>query len=522
MTELCDVGIYGLSKTGKKFALNIASNEIKVCIGNTDSKNIDETIQSAKEDGIIGANNIEELLSKLSTPKRVILFIEGEKEVDDTIAQLSEYMEEGDVIVDCSNNNDYLNSIKRCDSLATSKGIYVMDMGICGDARYCPSLMPGGEKEAYDLMEPILSKCASQVDDEPCVSYIGPSGSGNYVTMVQKSIECADMQLIAEAYDILRRIVQMSNKDMADKFSSWSEGDLSSYLMEITSKIIVHPDDITGEGYLLDFIQDKGNISTNNDDCSNTVKEAVDNNISVPSIASALDVGYLSSNKEERVKASSILHGPRDISYCPREQLIEDLQYALYSSKICIYAQGLKLIQSTSTKKSWNINLSECIRIWKANGCILRSKLLDKIQTVLSSSSDPSNTNILLHKTFAEELKRKQFAWRRIVTLCVAYGVACPTFCSSLNYYDTYRCERLPSNLILAFHNHIDNDVLYERTDREGQFKCGWNDAAASVGSGGEGSDKENGPENEDQVMKEEMSKKSEGAEEEMSKLSVK
>ena len=176
MTELCDVGIYGLSKTGKNFALNIASNEFKVCIGNTDSKNIDETIQSAKEDGIIGANTIEELLSKLSTPKRVILFIEGEKEVDDTIAQLSEYMEEGDVIVDCSNNNDYLNSIKRCDSLATSKGIYVMDMGICGDARYCPSLMPGGEKEAYDLMEPILSKCASQVDDEPCVSYIGPSG----------------------------------------------------------------------------------------------------------------------------------------------------------------------------------------------------------------------------------------------------------------------------------------------------------------------------------------------------------
>lgn len=508
MADPCDVGVYGLSKTGQKFALNIASNEFKVCIGNTTSKNIDETIHSST-DVILSANTIEEFLSKLSTPKKVFLFLK-EEELDDTISQLSEYMEEGDIIVDCGSSN-YLNSIKRCDTLKSNKGIYFMDMGVSGDARYGPSLMPGGEREAYDLIEPILSKCASQVDDEPCVSYIGPSGSGRYVKMVQKSIECADMQLIAEAYDILKRIVQMSNKDMAEKFSSWNEGDLSSYLMEITSKIIEQPDDITGEGYLIDFIQDKGNISANYDDCSNTVKEAIDNNISTPSISSALDVGYLSSNKEERVKASSTLHGPRDISYCPREQLIEDLQYALYSSKICIRAQGLNLIQSTSTKNSWNISSLDCIRAWNANGCVLRSKILNKIETVLSSSTS-SNTNILLDKTFAEELKRKQFAWRRIVTLCVAYGVACPTFCSSLNYYDTYRCERLPSNLIIAYHNYIDsddNDVTYERTDREGQFKCGWDKTSSNTNTaegGGEGSDKEN----------------ESGLEEEMSKLSAK
>jgi len=492
MSELCDVGLYGLAVMGQNFALNIASHEFKVCVGNRSPAKVDVTVERAKDEGnlpLVGAYSIEEFVSKLSTPRKVIILVMAGQPVDDTIAQLSEYMEEGDVIVD-GGNEWYLNSIKRSETLE-AKGILFMGMGISGGeegARNGPSLMPGGQREAYDLMEPILSKCAAQVDDGPCTSYIGPAGSGNYVKMVHNGIEYADMQLIAEAYDILRRIVQMSNKDMAAKFSSWNEGDLNSYLMEITSKIIAHPDDVTGEGYLIDYILDKTGMKGTG---KWTVQEAAENSIPAPSISSALDVRYLSANKEERVRASTLLHGPRDISYCPREQLVEDLQYALYCSKLCTFAQGLCLIQAASTKNSWDINLSECIRIWKG-GCIIRAKVLDKIQTALTN--DPTLPNILLDKIFAEELKRKQFAWRRIVTLCVAYGVACPAFCASLNYYDSYRCERLPANLTQAQRDFFGGHS-YERTDREGQFHCLWSESHNPIGDASEriASDMSNG-----------------------------
>lgn len=481
--DLCDVGLYGLAVMGQNFALNMASHGFKVVVGNRSPAKVDVTVQRAKDEGelpLVGAYNIEEFISKLSKPRKVILLVMAGKPVDEMIALLSEHMEEGDVIVD-GGNEWYPNTIRRSESLE-AKGILFMGMGISGGeegARHGPSLMPGGPRRAFDLMEDILMKCAAQVDDGPCTTYIGPIGSGNYVKMVHNGIEYADMQLIAEAYDILRKIVQMSNEEMAAKFADWNEGILNSYLIDITAKILAKPDDVTGEGYVVDHILDKTGMKGTG---RWTVQEAAEESVAAPSIASALDVRYMSSRKEERVEAAKVLHGPRDISYCPKEQLVEDLVSALYSSKLCSYAQGMSLIKCASDKNGWNINLSECARIWKG-GCIIRAKILDRIQSALGAKA--KLVNLMMDQTFADELKRKQFAWRRIVTLCVAYGVPCPAFCASLNYYDIYRSEKLPANLTQAQRDFFGGHT-YERTDREGQFHCTWTESHKAIGDASE------------------------------------
>merc|ERR1719410_2358439 len=280
----------------------MASHGFKVCVGNRSPAKVGVTVQRAMDEGdlpLMGAYSPEEFILKLSKPRKVIILVMAGNPVDDTIALLSRYMEEGDVIVD-GGNEWYPNSIRRAQSLKP-KGIHFMGMGISGGeegARNGPSLMPGGPREAFDLMEGILMKCAAQVDDGPCTTYIGPVGSGNYVKMVHNGIEYADMQLIAEAYDLMRKVIQMSNEDMAAKFATWNQGVLESYLIEITSKIIAKPDDVTGEGYVIDYILDKTGMKGTG---RWTVQEAAEQSIPTPSISGALDVRYMSGRKEERV-----------------------------------------------------------------------------------------------------------------------------------------------------------------------------------------------------------------------------
>jgi len=477
--EPCDVGLYGLAVMGQNFALNMASKGFSVCVGNRSPAKVDLTVQRAKDEGnlpLVGSASPEEFISKLSKPRKVIILVMAGKPVDETIAKLSEYMEEGDIIVD-GGNEWYLNSIRRSEELEP-KGIHFIGMGISGGeegARNGPSLMPGGPKEAYDQLEPILTKCAAQVDDGACTGYVGPIGAGNYVKMVHNGIEYGDMQLIAEVYDVLRSIVGMSNDEMSKTFAKWNEGILDSYLIEITYKILAKPDDVTGEGYVVDYVLDKtGSKGTGRW----TVQEAAEQSVAAPTLAAALDSRYISSRKEERVAASKVLDGPKETPNVSKFQIIEDLEAALYAAKICSYAQGMGLIKAASDSKDWNIDLSMCAKMWKG-GCIIRAKLLDKIQAAFSSN--PSLSNLMVDPAFATELNERSMAWRRIITLCVASGVSCPALCASLNYFDSYRRESLPANLTQAQRDFFGGHT-YERIDREGPFHCAWTDAHKAIG----------------------------------------
>ena len=476
---LCDIGLYGLAVMGQNFALNMASKGFKVCVGNRSPAKVELTVNRAKDEGdlpLIGSASPEDFVSKLSRPRKIVILVMAGKPVDETIAKLSEFMEEGDVIVD-GGNEWYLNSLRRAEELK-EKGIMFVGMGISGGeegARNGPSLMPGGPKQAFKLIEPIITKCAAQVNDGPCTGYLGPVGSGNYVKMVHNGIEYGDMQLIAEVYDVLRKIVGMSNEDMSALFTKWNEGELSSYLIEITGTILAKKDDVTDEGYVVDYVLDKTGMKGTG---RWTVQEAAEQSVAAPTIAASLDTRYLSARKEERVKAAAILEGPTEVPNVSKEQILEDLEASLYACKVCSYAQGLNIIKGASDKHDWNVNLSECARLWKG-GCIIRAKLLDKIQAAMAANSDLPN--LMVDPGFAAELNERHMAWRRIVTLCIASGISCPAMCSSLNYYDSYRRESLPSNLVQAQRDFFGGHT-YERIDREGVYHCAWTDAHKNIG----------------------------------------
>merc|ERR1719232_494465 len=335
--------------------------------------------------------------------------------------------------------------------------------------------MPGGPKEAYDLIAPIITKCAAQVDGQACTGYCGPIGSGNYVKMVHNGIEYGDMQLIGECYDILKNIVGLSNDEMSKLFAEWNKTELDSYLIEITSIILAKKDDQGEEGHVVDYVLDKTGMKGTG---RWTVQEAAEQSVAAPTIAAALDSRYMSGRKEERVKASTVLQGPQDIPNISKDQIVEDLQSALYASKICCYAQGLSLIKAASDANNWNIDLSDCVQLWRG-GCIIRAALLEKIHKAYKTNEDLPN--LMVDPNFAEDLNRKQFAWRKIATLAVACGLGCSALTASLNYFDCYRRDKLPANLTQAQRDFFGGHT-YERTDAEGSFHCTWTEAHKSIG----------------------------------------
>jgi len=476
----CDIGLYGLAVMGQNFALNMASHNFRVVVGNRSPSKVELTVQRAEDEGglpIIGAMTPEEFCMQLSKPRKIILLVMAGKPVDDTIATLSKYLEPGDLIVD-GGNEWYPNSIRRSQELE-KRGIYFMGMGISGGeegARNGPSLMPGGPKKAYDMMEPILKRCAAQVEDGACTGYLGPIGAGNYVKMVHNGIEYGDMQLIAEVYDCLKRIVGMTNEDMSRQFARWNDGKLSSYLIEITAKILNKPDDVSGKGYVIDYILDKTGMKGTG---RWTVQEAAEQSVAAPTITASLDARYISGRKEERIKASQILVGPTETPNVSKPQIVDDLEKALYCAKICSYAQGLGIIKAASAANDWNVDLASCAKMWKG-GCIIRAKLLDTIQAAYGK--DPNLDNLMIDPGFAKELNQGQMAWRRIVTLCIASGVACPALSASLNYFDSYRREFLPANLTQAQRDFFGGHT-YERIDQSGPHHCVWTKQHKEIGN---------------------------------------
>ena len=373
-------------------------------------------------------------------------------------------------------NEWFEESIRRTKYLE-EKGFNFVSMGVSGGeigARYGPSLMPCGRKESYDALESILTKIAAQVDNEACVTYIGGAGSGNYVKMVHNGIEYGDMELIIEVYHMLKN-AGFSNDEMSGIFREWNKGELESYLVEITSLILAkHDKDVAGlpaqEGFLVDKILD---VAGSKGTGMMTVKEAAERGVSAPTIASALFERYISGEKDMRMRAAAMMPGPAfDWSSVDKEQLVSDLRDALFCSKLVAYAQGLQLIHQASVEFNWGINLGECARIWKG-GCIIRAKILDKIKQAFSKEG--GLTHLLLDPEFAQELVKRQTAWRRVVGLAVATGVSIPALTSSLEYFDSFRSQRLPMNLLQAQRDFFGSHT-FERVDqpRGKAFHCRW------------------------------------------------
>ncbi|GAB9464101.1 hypothetical protein Gpo141_00001542 [Globisporangium polare] len=478
--QLSDVGLYGLAVMGQNFALNMASHGFRVSVCNRSPDKVDATVERAKNEGnlpLVGHKDVGDFVRSLSTPRKVIILVVAGKPVDLTIAALAEHMESGDIIVD-GGNEWFPNSVRRAEELKP-KGIQFIGMGISGGeegARTGPSLMPGGPKEAFDALEPILVKCAAQVDDGACTTYLGPIGSGNYVKMVHNGIEYGDMQLIAEAYDILKIAGGLTNAELAQVFDEWNKGDLESFLIEITAAIFAKKDDLEADGYLLDKILDQTGMKGTG---RWTVQEAAERSIAAPTITASLDARYLSARKSERVFASKVLNGPSEIPAVDKQQLIDDVRQALYASKICSYAQGLNLIREAGVQMGWNVDLGECARIWKG-GCIIRAAFLDRIKAAYSKDADL--ISLLVDPDFAQELNARQYSWRRVISLAVASGIPTPSFSASLNYFDTFRREKLPANLTQAQRDFFGGHT-FERTDREGRFHCEWTDAHHNIGN---------------------------------------
>ena len=458
----------------------MASHGFRVAVGNRSSPKVDLTVSRAKAEGdlpIKGCYSVQEFVSSIQKPRRIIILVQAGKPVDATISALSEYLEPGDVVVD-GGNEWYPNTVRRGEELA-KKNIMFIGMGISGGeegARNGPSLMPGGPKEAYDLIEPVITKCAAQVDGNvPCTGYLGPIGAGNYVKMVHNGIEYGDMQLIGEVYDVLHNLLGMGNDEMAELFGAWNKTELDSYLIEITSKILAKKDDVTGEGHVVDYVLDKTGMKGTG---RWTIQEAAERNTAAPTMAASLDARYISGRKEERVEAEKILKGPTAKPIVSKEQVVADLAAAMYCSKVCSYAQGMGIIRGASDDNEWNVDLAKCATLWRG-GCIIRAGLLGKIQNAYESN--PSLANLMVDPTFASELNERQAAWRRVVTLCVASGIPCPALSGSLQYYDSYRRARLPANLIQAQRDFFGGHT-YQRTDREGVYHTAWTDAHKDIG----------------------------------------
>ncbi|XP_062026969.1 6-phosphogluconate dehydrogenase, decarboxylating 3, chloroplastic [Rosa rugosa] len=474
---LSRIGLAGLAVMGQNLALNIAEKGFPISVYNRTTSKVDETVDRAMSEGnlpLSGQYTPKDFVLSLQRPRSVIILVKAGAPVDQTIAALSAYMEPGDAIID--GGNEWYENTERRIQEASAKGLLYLGMGVSGGeegARHGPSLMPGGSHQAYSNVQDILHKVAAQVEDGPCVTYIGQGGSGNFVKMVHNGIEYGDMQLISEAYDVLKNIGGLSNSELAEIFDEWNRGELESFLVEITADIFKVKDDLA-DGFLVDKLLDKTGMKGTG---KWTVQQAAELSVAAPTIAASLDCRYLSGLKEERESAEEALKqaGFKEeignvTSGIDKKRLIDDVRQALYASKICSYAQGMNLLRAKSMEKGWNLNLGELARIWKG-GCIIRAVFLDRIKNAYQRNQ--GLPNLVVDPDFAKEMVQRQAAWRRVVGLAVAAGISTPGMCASLSYFDTYRRARLPANLVQA-QRDLFGAHTYERVDRPGSFHTEW------------------------------------------------
>jgi len=459
-------GVIGMAVMGQNLALNAEAKGFSVAVYNRTGWKTEKMVKErCAGKNIVGTYTIEEFVDNLEQPRRIIIMVKAGPAIDDFIAQLRPHIAPGDVLID-GGNTYYKDTERRLKELEKD-GILYIGTGVSGGeegALLGPCIMPGGQKEAYKVVEPVFTKIAAQTEDGPCCAYIGPGGAGHYVKMVHNGIEYGDMALIAEAYEIMRSGLGMRTEEIGQVFGEWRNGDLSSYLMDITADIFKVKDPETGN-FQVDMILDKaGQKGTG----KWTSQDALDVGVPIPTINAAVEGRILSAYKDERVEAAKVLRGPKVSFRGDRAKFLAHLHNALYVSKVISYAQGMALLKSASDEYDYDLRLWEIAQIWKG-GCIIRARLLDPIKRAMKRKP----VNLMLARSFRGILNRNHRSLRRVVQTAQKLGVPCLAMAASLAYYDSYRKENLPANLTQAQRDYFGAHT-YERTDKEGTFHTEW------------------------------------------------
>ena len=468
MAVSSDVGLIGLAVMGQNLVLNIESRGFTVSVYNRTASVTDEFVAANLGKRLVGAATLQGFVAGLARPRRIMLMVKAGAAVDAVLDELVPLLEADDIVID-GGNSHYADTERR-DARLAALGLRFIGAGVSGGeegARKGPAIMPGGPASTWEAMRPVFESIAAKVDGQPCVVHIGPGGAGHYVKMVHNGIEYGDMQLICEAYSLFKA-AGLTNDEMAAVFEQWNEGELQSYLIQITAKALAQRDPDTGAP-IVELILDKaGQKGTG----QWTLINAAENAVVVSTINAAVEARVLSSRKRQRVAASRVLHGPTPAIGWPREQLIAKVHDALHASKVVSYAQGLDLMRTMSERKGWALDLAAIASIWRG-GCIIRARFLNRITEAYRA--DSALTQLMLAPFFAELLNRSQQAWREVVALAVSQGIPVPAFAASLAYYDSLRAERLSANLLQAQRDFFGAHG-YERIDRpEGQaFHTDW------------------------------------------------
>ena len=479
MTEKADIGLIGLAVMGQNLVLNMNDHGYTVAVYNRTTSKVDDFVNGeAQGREIIGTHSIERLISVLKRPRRVMLMVQAGPAVDAVIEQLLPYLEEGDIIIDGGNSN-YHDTARRTEYVE-SKGLLFAGVGVSGGeegARHGPSIMPGGSPEAWPHIKPIFQAIAAKVaDGTPCCDWVGSNGAGHFVKMVHNGIEYGDMQLIGEAYHLMKTGVGLTHDEMSATFARWNKGKLDSYLIEITANILAYRDADGGPlvEKILDSAGQKGTGKW-------TVVTALEEGVPLTLIGEAVFSRFLSALKDERVVASRVLSGPNEAMDVD-ESFLDDIERALYAAKIVSYTQGYMLMRAADMQYHWDLNYGGVALMWR-EGCIIRSAFLENIMAAYQK--DPNLINLLLDDYFRQQVEESQAAWRRVVAKAVTYGIPVPAMSSALSFYDGYRHENLPANLLQAQRDYFGAHT-YERVDQpRGEiFHTDWTGHGGSVTAG--------------------------------------
>ncbi len=462
-----DLGVVGLAVMGENLMLNMENQGFTVACYNRTTSKVDDFVNGrAKGRNVVGCHSVEELCENLAKPRRIMLMVKAGKAVDGVIDQFIPYLEPGDILID-GGNSHFDDTIRRTRMLQ-EKGLRFIGTGVSGGeegALHGPSIMPGGTPEAWEHVKPIFQSIAAKAPDgSPCCEWLGSDGAGHYVKMVHNGIEYGDMQMICEAYLLMSRVLGMSADEIHEVFKDWNEGELNSYLIEITRDILGTRDTETGKPMLDVILDTAGQKGTG----KWTSQSALDMGTPAPTVAEAVFARCVSALKEYRVEASKILSGPQaGVFDGDRDAFIESIRQALLSSKVCSYAQGFHILRMAAEEYGWDFNYGDIALIWRA-GCVIRAQFLGRIKEAFDA--DPDLHNLLLASYFNEVIQRCQDGWRTVVATAARFGVPTPAFSSALAYYDSYRCERLPANLLQAQRDYFGAHT-YERIDKpRGEF----------------------------------------------------
>ncbi|MBT2284008.1 NADP-dependent phosphogluconate dehydrogenase [Paenibacillus polymyxa] len=464
------IGVIGLAVMGKNLALNIESKGFSVSVFNRSPEKTHDLLKETEGKNLTGAFTIEEFVESLESPRKILIMVQAGKATDATIEQLLPHLDQGDIIID--GGNAYFPDTQRRSKELEEKGFRFIGAGVSGGeegALKGPAIMPGGQESAYRLVEPILTAISAKVGDDACSTYIGPDGAGHYVKMVHNGIEYGDMQLIGEAYHLLQSVLNVSVEELHEIFTEWNQGELDSYLIEITADIFSKYDPETGKpmvDVILDAAGQKGTGKW-------TSQSALDLGVPLSMITESVFSRFLSAMKDERVAASKILNGPAIEAFSgDKKAFIENVRKALFASKIVSYAQGFAQMRAASDEYGWDLKYGNIAMIFRG-GCIIRSQFLQNIKEAYDK--DAELKNLLLDPYFQNIVESYQGAWREVIAAAVKQGIPVPGFSSALSYYDSYRTERLPANLLQAQRDYFGAHT-FKRVDKEGSFHFQWMD----------------------------------------------